>query len=104
MFLVFVFITVQTTVHLSAVSRGSAIALEAATRVARQTASCGEAAAWAENQLQWGGVTATCGSTGESITVRVAGPSPAGGLRLFGVVTNRATFDRTATVRIEQLQ
>lgn len=104
MFLVFVFMTVQTTVHLAAVSRGSAIALEAASRVARSTASCTEAAGWAEAQLTWGGVDAQCATTAEAISVRVVGPSPAGGLRLFGIVTNRATLDRTATVRIEQVQ
>ncbi|MBY5161827.1 hypothetical protein [Salsipaludibacter albus] len=103
MFLVFVLIATQTTIHLFGSSRVGALALEAATRGARADgAPCAAAIAWADQRL--GGssrMAVSCTAGPDDVEVRVYGPSPAPALALFDIATGLATLDRRASVRIE---
>lgn len=103
MFLAFVLLAAQTTIHLFASSRIGALALEAATRGARaDDARCATAIGWVDARLGTStGMSVSCTTDGEVVNVRVHGPSPAPALALLAVATDLDTLDRRATVRIE---
>lgn len=106
MLLLFIFLTVQTTMHLYAVSQASSIALEAASRVARGDETCASVADWIDGHIgHWDDVSGGCvGAPGTTVTIEIVGDSPAPALRGFGFVTNKATLDREATMRMETFQ
>lgn len=107
MFLAFVFLAAQVTVHLYGSSRAGAVALEAATRGARSddAAPCAAAMGWADRALAgWGEMTIACTADDATVAVRVHGPSPATALSVFGAATGLDTLDRRATVRREVFQ
>ncbi len=104
MFLAFVFLAAQVTLHLYGGSRAGAIALEAATRGARADAvtPCAAAVDWAGRALAgWEHTSVTCAADDATVRVAVRGPSPATALGLFGALTGLDTLDRRATVRRE---
>lgn len=104
MFLVFLLLATQTTVHLYAGSRAAALALEAATRGARSddAAPCTTAIGWADGQLAgWDGMGVGCAADDETVEVWIRGPSPAPALSIFGMASGLDTLDRRALVRRE---
>lgn len=108
-FLGFLFVVVQVTVHLFAASTASGIALEAASRAARSSGEPGAALAgaesWARAELGgWPTVSVSCTpTTPDRVTCRVAGSSPATGMRLFSRLSGLDTIAREASVRVESV-
>lgn len=78
MFLLFLFATVQVSLHLYANTQAAAIALEGASRVAHGAMGCEDATAWVDAQVAgWPGVSGGCTIVGDTVQVEVAGTSPA---------------------------
>ena len=102
MFLLFLFATMQVSLHLYANSQAAAIALEGASRVAHGSMGCDDATAWVDAQVAgWPGVAGDCTITGDTVQVEVAGASPAPALRILGSVARLDSIRRTASMRIE---
>ena len=112
-FLGFLLLSTQVMVHLYATSMVTAVAFDEARRASTEGGRCaGVEARVVERLGEWGrgsGVTVSCaagappepGSAGVPTTVRIAGPSPARSLRIFG---NRAIarVDRSASFLTER--
>lgn len=106
MFLLFLLVTVQASIHLFALSRATALTVDAATRIARQEATCADAEAFLRTRLgEWGDdVEVTCSGddvASEQVVVGVRGPSPAPALRGLGAIVGLDTVVREARVRNE---
>lgn len=112
-FLGFLLLSTQVMVHLYASSIVTAVAFDEARRASTEGGRCEGVEARAMERLgEWGrgpGVTVACaagappepGSAGVPTTVRIAGPSPARSLSIFG---NRAIarIDRSASFLTER--
>jgi hypothetical protein len=102
MVLVFIFVTVQMSLHLLATSQASGVVLEGASRVARGNATCAEVTAWIDATLaSWPDMHPACRTSGDAVRVSVRGSSPAPAIRGFGIVIDRATLSRSASMQIE---
>lgn len=103
-FLGFLFLAVQVTVHLYASSVTAGVALEAASRAARSgapAATCPGLEAWADDQLQGLGGVTTCRATTSTVSVAVTANSPAATMRLFADLSGLDTIRRSAEIRVE---
>jgi hypothetical protein len=105
-FLGFLLIAAQLLVHLYATSTVTAVAFDNARRAAADGGDCSSAVTRARTSLgSWaadpGEVAITCSRDGAFTTVRIAGPSPALALRIYGQMTGQAAIDRGASVRTE---
>lgn len=108
-FLGFLFVVVQVTVHLFASSTAGGIALEAASRAARSSdgpaVAVAGAESWARAELAgWPSVSVSCSPPSVSpgrVTCRVSGTSPATSMRLFSSLSGLDTIAREASVRVE---
>ncbi len=106
MFLLFLLVTVQVSIHLFALSRATALTIDAATRIARDDATCGDAEAFLRARFgEWGDeVEVTChgdDDVSDQVVVRIAGPSPAPAVRGLGAIVGLDTVVREARVRNE---
>lgn len=105
-FLGFLLVASQVLVHLYATSTVTAVAFDEARRASTDGGDCVGVDARVRSRLGGWGTSAevevSCTVVGDgATTVRVAGPSPARALRIFGTaVTDR--IDRAATFRTEQ--
>lgn len=105
-FLGFLALAAQVLIHLYATSTVTAVAFDNARRAAAEGGDCPAAVVrarsslggWAEDPTQ---VVITCTAGAEMTAVRIVGPSPALGLRIYGELTGQATIDRGASVRTE---
>ncbi|HKJ55157.1 MAG TPA: hypothetical protein VJ978_04155 [Nitriliruptoraceae bacterium] len=105
MFLFFLFITVQAALHLYANTQAAAIALEGASRVARDDMTCAQASSWVSSQVSnWNGVDGSCTIVGDRVEVTVSGASPAPALRIMGNVWQLETINRTGSSRMEEFR
>lgn len=100
-FLGFLFLVVQATVHLYASTTAGGVAVEAATRAAQQGGDCGDSIAWAQRQVGNWANRFTCGDVGDGIEFGVHGDSPAATMRVFSAVTGLDSINRRAWVRRE---
>lgn len=101
-FLAFLFLVVQVSVHLFASSMAGGVALEAANRAARGGPDgCADATTWARDRVAGWGAQVTCSRGGAVAEVQVRGDSPAASLRLLSAVTGLDTITRSARVRLE---
>jgi hypothetical protein len=105
-FLGFLFLAVQVTVHLYTISTAGTIALEAANRAAQGGGApgCAQARTWADGRLGAWADPVTCGTTlaGDQVIVTVAGTSPVASMRVFKAATGLSTIHRSARVRVEE--
>lgn len=101
--LAFLLLATQTMVHLSARSAVTAVAFDAAHRASAEGGGCGpevdaqvraSLGAWARHPE----VRVACEQREGWTSVRIAGPSPARGLRLFGADTMARALERTVTL------
>jgi len=101
--LAFLLLATQTMVHLTARSTVTAVAFDAAHRASAAGVGCGfdldlqvreRLGAWSQDP----GVAVTCEQHDGWTSVRIAGPSPARGLRLFGAGAPAHTLDPTVTM------
>jgi hypothetical protein len=116
MFLLFLLLAAQTTIHLYGVSTSTAIMFDEARRVAASmhngTYSCQQAEERVHERLGgWGERLQPAQCTGDDpddpgdvIRLRVRGPSPANLLAGVGNLAGLATFDRTVQVHKERFQ
>ncbi len=105
MFLFFLFVTVQASMHLYANSQAGAIALEGASRVARSDMTCDQASSWVNARVaNWDGVGGSCAIVGDRVEVTVSGASPAPVLRIMGKLLQLESINRTGSSRIEEFQ
>jgi hypothetical protein len=106
MFLAFLLLAAHTTIHLYGTSTVTAVAFDAARRVAAESAyDCDAAETDVARRLgryaTRAEVRVACEVDGEQVVVSVAGPSPANLLAGFGRVAGIDTLDRTVRVRRE---
>ena len=106
MFLAFLLLAAHTTIHLYGTSTVTAVAFDAARRVAAEsTYDCDAAETDVARRLgryaARAEVRVACEVDGEQVVVSVAGPSPANLLAGFGRVAGIDTLDRTVRVRRE---
>lgn len=103
--LAFLLLATQSLVHLAARSAVTAVAFDAAHRASAAGAGCGPAVdlqvrsrlgAWASHPQ----TSVACEQQDGWTSVRIAGVSPAGGLRLFGAASERS-LDVTVTLPAE---
>lgn len=116
MFLLFLLLAAQTTIHLYGVSTSTAIMFDEARRVAASmhngTYSCQQAEERVLERLGgWGDRLQPAQCTGDDpddpgdhIRLRVRGPSPANLLAGVGNLAGLSTFDRTVQVHKERFQ
>lgn len=105
MFLFFLFVTVQAALHLYANSQAGAIALEGASRVARNDMTCAQASSWVDTRVaSWDGVGGSCAIVGDRVEVTVSGASPAPVLRIMGTLWQLESINRTGSSRIEEFR
>lgn len=105
-FLAFLLFAAQLLIHLYATSTVTAVAFDHARRAAADGGDCTAAELGARSALgEWaadpGEVDITCTRGAEMTSVRIVGPSPALGLRVYGELAGRETIDRGAAVRTE---
>lgn len=112
-FLGFLLLAAQTTIHLYAVSTSTSVMFDEARRVAAAATTgsydCPQAEQAVRERLgRWGDeVAVTCAGdddTAEHVVLRLQGPSPANLVSAFGAATGLATFERTVQVRTEHFQ
>lgn len=112
-FLGFLLLAAQTTIHLYAVSTSTSVMFDEARRVAAAVSTGGYDCPQAEQAVRdrlgrWGDeVAVTCAGdddTATHVVLQVRGPSPANLVSAFGAATGLATFERTVQVRAEHFQ
>ncbi len=105
-FLGFLFLAVQVTVHLYTISTAGTIALEAANRAAKDGGApgCDRARAWADSRVGNWADTVACGETldGQEVIVTITGTSPVASMRVFRAATGLTSIHRSARVRVEE--
>ncbi len=101
-FLAFLFLVVQVSVHLYTSSMAGGVALEAANRAARGGPDgCVTATTWARSRVDGWGADVTCMRGADVVEVRVSGTSPALSMRVLTTMTGLDTITRAARVRRE---
>lgn len=105
-FLGFLLLAAQVLIHLYVTSTVTAVAFDTARRAATDGGDCAAAELRARSALGgWAAdpaeVVITCTQGADLTTVRIAGPSPALGLRIYGQLSGAPTIDRGASVRTE---
>lgn len=100
-FLGFLFLVVQVTVHLYASTTAGSVAVEAATRAAQQGSGCSQSLSWAEREVGSWATQFSCADAGDGVTFAIRGNSPAASMRMLSAVTGLDTITRRAWVRRE---
>lgn len=112
-FLGFLLLAAQTSIHLYAVSTSTSVMFDEARRVAAAVTTgsydCPQAEQAVRDRLGgWGQrMAVTCSGdadTADHVVLQVRGPSPANLVSAFGSATGLATFERTVQVRTEHFQ
>lgn len=112
-FLGFLLLAAQTSIHLYAVSTSTSVMFDEARRVAAAattgTYDCPQAEQAVRTRLgRWGQrMSVTCAgddTAADHVVLRVVGPSPANLVSAFGTATGLATFERTVQVRAEHFR
>lgn len=103
-FLMFLLLAVQVTLHLSILTRANALAFDAATAAARGE-DCAVIRARVESLgSNWNARMPTCSNGPPNAVVRVTGRSPALVVEVIGGITGLNTIVRDVQVRTEELQ
>lgn len=105
-FLGFLLVAAQLLIHLYATSTVTAVAFDSARRAAADGGDCASAESrartalggWAQDPSE---VVITCTRGGERTRLRISGPSPALGLRIYGQMAGQDAIERGASVRTE---